>query len=86
LEDSAGVATPQGALLRRLRSLARAVPFYRAYHSVELTILIFIAAVVDVVLGDLAATRALLAALVILALVTVVGHLLAILSSRKLRI
>jgi hypothetical protein len=53
---------------------------------VELTILIFIAAVVDVFLGDLAATRALLAALVILALVTVVGHLLAILSSRKLRI
>lgn len=85
LEDRAGVGTPQGALLRRLRSLARALPFYRAYHSVELTILIFVAAVVDAFLGDLAATRGLLAALVLLALVTVVGHLLAILSSRKLR-
>jgi phosphatidylglycerophosphate synthase len=85
LEDSAGVGTPHGALLHRLRSLARVLPFYRAYHSVELTILIFLTAVVDLFLGDLAATRALLTALVVLALVTVVGHLLAILSSRKLR-
>lgn len=85
LEDSAGVGMPQGTALRRLRSLARAVPFYRAYHSVELTILIFVAAIVDTFLGDLAATRALLGALVVLACVTVVGHLLAILSSRKLR-
>jgi phosphatidylglycerophosphate synthase len=85
LEDSAGVGTPHGALLHRLRSLARVLPFYRAYHSVELTILIFLTAVVDLFLGDLAATRALLTALVVLALVTVVGHLLAILSSRRLR-
>lgn len=85
LEDKAGVGAPQGALLRRLRAMARAVPFYRAYHSVELTILIFVAAIIDMFLGDLAATRALLAGLLVLACVTVVGHLAAILSSRKLR-
>lgn len=85
LEDEAGVGAPQGALLRRLRAIARAVPFYRAYHSVELTILIFVAAIIDMFLGDLAATRALLAGLLVLACVTVVGHLAAILSSRKLR-
>ncbi len=85
LEDEAGVGAPQAALLRRLRAMARAVPFYRAYHSVELTILIFVAAIIDMFLGDLAATRALLAGLLVLACVTVVGHLAAILSSRKLR-
>lgn len=85
LEDREGVGTPQGTVLRRLRSVVRLVPFYRAYHSVELTILIFIAAIVDAFLGDLGATRVLLVALITLACITVLGHLLAILSSRKLR-
>jgi phosphatidylglycerophosphate synthase len=85
LEDKAEVGEPSSSGLRKLRSLARFVPFHRAYHSVELTILAFIASVVDAAMGGLGATQFLVGALAILALVTVVGHLLAILSSSRLR-
>ncbi|MSO26714.1 MAG: CDP-alcohol phosphatidyltransferase family protein [Candidatus Nanopelagicales bacterium] len=85
LEDKVTVGIPQSSGLRNLRSLVRFLPFQRAYHSVELTILTLIAAVVDVFVGGLGATRVLVAALVILGLVTIVGHLLSILSSNKLK-
>lgn len=85
LEERAEVSAPRSTGLRRLRSLARYVPFHRAYHSVELTLLALIAAVGDAVLGDLAATRVLVAGLAVLAVVTIVGHLAAILSSSRLR-
>lgn len=85
LGEGADVAAPRNAGLRGLRSIARFIPFHRAYHSVELTLLALVAAVVDLFLGDLQATRILVGALVILGLVTVVGHLAAILSSNRLR-
>ncbi|GDX31734.1 transferase [Actinomycetes bacterium] len=85
LEDKATVGIPQSSGLRSLRSFARFFPFQRAYHSVELTILALIAAIVDVFAGGLEATRVLVAALVVLGLVTIVGHLLSILSSSKLK-
>jgi phosphatidylglycerophosphate synthase len=78
------LAQPRGGLLRSLRSLARFFPFYRAYHSVELTLLAGVAAVFDALLGDLVATRVLLIALAVLGVVTVLGHLAAILASSKL--
>ena len=83
--DTAAVAAPRAGLLRRLRRLARFVPFHRAYHSVELTLLALGAAVVDAVIGGTIATQVLVAALVILGFVTVIGHLIAILGSSKLR-
>jgi ABC-type amino acid transport substrate-binding protein len=85
LADTKTVGTPQASGVRRLRSLARFFPFYRAYHSVELTLLALVAGIIDAFLGDLAATRVLVAALAILGVVTIVGHLVAILSSSKLR-
>lgn len=85
LADTRSVGVPQASGLRRLRSLARLVPFYRAYHSVELTLLALAAGIVDAFVGDLAATRVLVAALAILGLVTVFGHFVAIVSSSKLR-
>jgi hypothetical protein len=85
LEEKADVAAPRSSGLRRLRSLARVFPFYRAYHSVELTLLALVAAIVDLALGDLAATRVLVAALALLGVLTLVGHLAAILSSSRLR-
>jgi len=39
LQDRAEEAAPRAAGVRRLRSLARFVPFHRAFHSVELTLL-----------------------------------------------
>lgn len=85
LEEKADVAAPRSSGLRRLRSVARVFPFYRAYHSVELTLLALVAAIVDAALGDLAATRVLVGALALLGVLTLVGHLAAILSSSRLR-
>ena len=82
---TAAAAVPRSGALRRLRRLARFVPFHRAYHSVELTLLALAAAVVDLVVGGDVATRVLVVALVALGILTVVGHLVAILASAKLR-
>lgn len=85
LGEASEVAQPRGSGLRRLRSVARFVPFHRAYHSVELTLLALIASIVDAFIGDLAATRFLVGALLVLGVVTVIGHLIAILNSNRLR-
>lgn len=85
LEDKESVGLPRSSGLRRLRSLARFVPFHRAYHSVELTLLAFAASVGDAIAGGLGITRGLLAVLTVLGVVTILGHLAAILSSSRLR-
>ena len=85
LDDVAGVGTPTRSGLARVRRLVRYFPFNRIYHSVEMTILAFVAAIGDFVAGDLAVTRFLLVAMLVLAIPTVIGHVLAILSSTKLR-
>lgn len=85
LEDVAGVGNPTRAGLARVRSLVRFFPFNRIFHSVEMTILAFVAALGDALVGGLAVTRLLLLAMLVLAVITVAGHVLAILSSTKLR-
>ena len=85
LEDAAGVGTPTSSALARVRRMVRYFPFNRIFHSVEMTILAFVAAIGDAVAGGLTVTRALLLVMVGLAALTVVGHVLAILSSTKLR-
>jgi phosphatidylglycerophosphate synthase len=86
LVDRAAVGVPRRAGIARVRSLARFVPFHRAYHSIELSLLVLVAALADAVLrSGLGATRLLLAALLAAAVLTVLGHLVAILTSSKLR-
>jgi phosphatidylglycerophosphate synthase len=86
LADRANVGVPRRAGIARLRSMVRFVPFHRAYHSIELTLLALVAAVADTMLGTgLTATRLLVAGLLAAAVVTVLGHVLAILTSSKLR-
>ena len=82
--DVESVRVPSGGLLRRARRLARFVPFHRVFHSVELSLLVLAAALVDLV-ADGTATRVLLTGLVVAAVVTVVGHLAAVLTSPRLR-
>jgi phosphatidylglycerophosphate synthase len=84
IRDVDEVRVPSGGLLRIARRVARFVPFHRVFHSVELTILVLVAAVVDEFVAG-AATRVLLTALVVAAAVTVVGHLMAVLASSRLR-
>jgi len=85
LEERAEVSAPTASGLRRLRSIARFVPFHRSYHSVEMTLLALVAAVIDVPLGNLLATQILVAGLAIFGVVTIVGHLASILTSSRLR-
>ena len=85
LVDKAEVGVPTHSGVRNLRSLAKFFPFQRAYHSVELTILILIAGIIDLFVGDLGATRVLLVALLGFGVITIVGHLASILTSSKLR-
>ena len=84
MRDADEVRAPAGGLLRRARQLARFVPFHRVYHSVELSFLILLAAVLDLFLAG-AATHVLLIGLVVAAGLTVVGHLVAVLASSRLR-
>jgi len=84
-EDTVAVAAPRASGLARLRRAARLAPFYRAFVAVEATLLALAAALLDLAVGDLGATRVLVVALVVIAAVTAAGHLLAILNSSRLR-
>src|SRR3954447_25201289 len=84
MRDAEEVRVPTGGLLRRARRVARFVPFHRVFHSIELSLLVLVAALLDLVTEG-AATRWLLTGLVLAALVTVVGHLAAVLTSSRLR-
>jgi phosphatidylglycerophosphate synthase len=83
--DTVAVAVPHASFVRRLRRLARNVPFNRALLAMELTGLALVASVVDVGRGDLTAMRVLDVALLAIAGVVVVGHLLSIVTSDRLR-
>ena len=84
MQDTESVRKPRGGLLRTARQAARFVPFHRVFHSVELSLLILIAALADLWLGGLA-TQWLLVGLCVAAAFTLVGHLAAILSSPRLK-
>jgi phosphatidylglycerophosphate synthase len=85
VEDRRAVAAPRGGLLARLRRMAGLMPFYRAFVAMEFTLLALVAAAVDAGLDSLDATRVLVAAMVAFGAITAVGHLLAILTSQRLR-
>ena len=84
-EDAPAVAAPRGGFLRRIRRAAGLVPFYRAFVAVEFSLLALTAAIVDTTAGDQIGSRVLVIALLPVGAVTLVGHLVAILSSDRLR-
>jgi phosphatidylglycerophosphate synthase len=84
-QDTAAVAAPRGGGLAALRRAAGTLPFYRAFVAMEATLLALIAAVADHLDHSLVGTHTLVTALVPVAAVTAVGHLLAILTSSRLR-
>ncbi|QYF74120.1 CDP-alcohol phosphatidyltransferase family protein [Cryobacterium sp. PAMC25264] len=85
LADNKGEKVPQAGLIATLRRLARFLPFHRLYHSVELTMVIFVAAVIGLIVGQPATDRVFLAVLVPLAFLALIGHFLAIMASKRVR-
>jgi len=85
VRDTAAVAAPRASLLRRLRRAAGRAPFFRAFVAIEFTLLALAAAVADAIHGGLTFTRALVWVLLPVAAITAAGHLLAILTSDRLR-
>jgi phosphatidylglycerophosphate synthase len=83
--DTRAVAAPRAAGLARLRRAAGFAPFFRAFVAVEATLLALAAAIVDAARDDLGGTRALVVALVAVGAITAAGHLLAIVTSSRLR-
>jgi phosphatidylglycerophosphate synthase len=83
--DTEAVAAPRGGLLRRARRALGYLPFFRAFVAMELTLLALLAALADLAAGERAGTQALVIALIPVAALTAVGHLLAILASDRLR-
>jgi phosphatidylglycerophosphate synthase len=85
VEDTVAVAAPRVSGLARVRRAVGFFPFFRAFVAVEATLLALAAALLDLAIGDLEATRVLVIALVPVAAITAAGHLLAILTSERLR-
>ena len=85
MKDAEQIRVPSVGLVRSLRRAARILPFHRVFHSVELSLLILAAALIDALAGSSGATQVLLVGLVVAVAVTVVGHLFAVLSSARLR-
>jgi hypothetical protein len=68
-----------------LREGARLLPFLRPFYAIEASLLILAAAIVDAATDSLDGSRVLLVALVGAGAVAVVGHLISILASDRLR-
>jgi hypothetical protein len=83
--DTAATARPRRRGLARLRGALRWFPFFRVFVAVEFSLVVLVAAVLDLVVGDLVATRLLLAVLVPTSFVIAGGHLVGVLTSRRLR-
>lgn len=85
LSDRKEEAVPSHSLVATLRRAARFVPFHRLYHSVELTIIAFVAAIVGLFFEPLLIDRIVVLALLPLALLALVGHFVAIMASKRVR-
>jgi phosphatidylglycerophosphate synthase len=84
-DDTQAVAAPRVAGLAAARRALGRLPFFRAFVAMEATLLALAAAIGDEIAGSLDVTRGLLVALVPIAVITAAGHLLAILTSSRLR-
>ncbi len=85
LADADASRDPRSQSLRSARRLAGAVPLFRLFNPIELTMLAFAAALLDTARDDLLATRILLGARLVVAALVALGHLAIILSSNRLQ-
>jgi hypothetical protein len=76
---------PRAHGLALARRLASALRVHRIIQAVELSVLILLAAIADAVAGNLAATRVLTVAALVVGAAMAAAHLVAIVASRRLR-
>jgi phosphatidylglycerophosphate synthase len=82
---TADAVTPQVGVVRRLRRALARLPVNRLLSAWDLSYALVVVAVIDIARGDGAATRVLTVALFAISLYAVLGHLLSVLTSRRLR-
>lgn len=75
---------PRSSGLSLARRLASALKVHRLIQAVELSLIVVVAAVVDAFLGDLAATRILVAACAAVGVLMSFAHFVSVLASRRL--
>jgi len=75
---------PRSSGLAAMRRVASLLKVHRIIQSIELSVLVLIAAIIDAARGGLAATRVVLIACLVVAALMVVAHLVAIMASRRL--
>lgn len=80
----ASVAQFRSGLLGLGRRILSATKFHRIVQPIELSMLALVAAVIDLAMGDLTATRVLVVACAIAAALQTVLHLVSIMASRRL--
>ena len=85
LADAKGANAPRPGMVAKLRRLARFVPFHRIYHSVELTIIAYLAMLVGIFVGQLFVSQVLVAVLLPLSILAIIGHFVAIMTSSRVR-
>lgn len=85
LADAKGANAPRPGMVANLRRMARFVPFHRIYHSVELTIIAFVAMLVGIFVGQLLVSQILVAVLLPLSVLAIIGHFVAIMTSSRVR-
>lgn len=85
LPDTAEATDIPRGLIAALKRMVRFVPFHRIYHSVEMSILATVSALVGLIPAvGIHSDRFLVVALAVLCGASVVGHFVAIMASRRL--
>ena len=89
LADSESATSLNPGVVAKLKRIARFVPFHRIYHSVEMSLMALAASIVTAIVVPLGAAplfgeRWLVLIMAPLCLLSVIGHFLAIMASRRL--
>ena len=78
------IGKPKSSILSTIRSVAKFFPLHRIFHSVEMTIVISLASAIGYLTNQDNSLQTLINWILPVSLIVLIGHLIAILSSRKL--
>jgi phosphatidylglycerophosphate synthase len=84
LGNTESVHVPRNGILAVARRVVKYFPFHRMFHSVELTLVTFVVAVIALFTGSPATERVFVALALLLAVLALMGHFVAIMSSKRL--